>query len=132
MDYERQQHAPIYLSLIHIYSQEMVAFITELNANFYSIWFIRENGSDQYYRHNKGLLFDDRQKLILEMCIRDRHHTLPSNRRYHREPASLFYRFQIMRYRNSYALHYCEVQSEEHWEQWHDVQVHACGQKEGP
>ena len=43
----------------------MVAFITELNANFYSIWFIRENGSDQYYRHNKGLLFDDRQKLIL-------------------------------------------------------------------
>ena len=30
-------------------SQEMVAFITELNANFYSIWFIRENGSDQYY-----------------------------------------------------------------------------------
>ena len=46
-------------------SQEMVAFITELNANLYSIWFIRENGSDQYYRHNKGLLFDDRQKLIL-------------------------------------------------------------------
>ena len=46
-------------------SQELVAFITELNANFYSIWFIRENGSDQYYRHNKGLLFDDRQKLIL-------------------------------------------------------------------
>ncbi len=43
----------------------MVAFITELNANFYSIWFIRENGSDQYYRHNKGLLFDNRQKLIL-------------------------------------------------------------------
>ena len=45
--------------------QEMVAFITELNASYYSLWFIRENGSDQYYRHNKGLLFDDRQKLIL-------------------------------------------------------------------
>ena len=45
--------------------QEMVAFITELNANYYSIWFIRENGSDQYYRHNKGLLFDNRQKMIL-------------------------------------------------------------------
>ena len=26
-------------------SQEMVAFITELNANYYSLWFIRENGS---------------------------------------------------------------------------------------
>ena len=46
-------------------SQEMVAFMTELNANYYSLWFIRENGSDQYYRHNKGLLFDDRQKMIL-------------------------------------------------------------------
>ena len=40
-------------------------FITELNANYYSLWFIRENGSDQYYRHNKGLLFDDRQKMLL-------------------------------------------------------------------
>ena len=46
-------------------SQEMVAFMTELNANYYSLWFIRENGSDQYYRHNRGLLFDDRQKMIL-------------------------------------------------------------------
>ena len=44
---------------------EKVAFITELNANYYSLWFIRENGSDQYYRHNKGLLFDDRQKMLL-------------------------------------------------------------------
>lgn len=46
-------------------SQEMVAFITELNANYYSIWFIKENGSDQYYRYNKGLLFDERQKAII-------------------------------------------------------------------
>lgn len=45
-------------------SQEMVAFITELNANYYSIWFIKENGSDQYYRHNKGLLFDERHKVL--------------------------------------------------------------------
>ena len=36
-----------------------------MNANYYSLWFIRENGSDQYYRHNKGLLFDNRQKQIL-------------------------------------------------------------------
>ena len=46
-------------------SQEMVAFVTELNANYYSAWFIRENGSDMYYRYNKGLLFDDRQQEIL-------------------------------------------------------------------
>ena len=46
-------------------SQEMVAFVTELNANFYSTWFIRENGCDLYYRYNKGLLFDDRQQDIM-------------------------------------------------------------------
>lgn len=47
-------------------SQEMVAFITELNANYYAIWFIKENGSDQYYRYNKGLLFDNRQQAIVK------------------------------------------------------------------
>ena len=46
-------------------SQEMVAFVTELNANYYSVWFIKENGSDAYYRYNKGLLFEERQQKIL-------------------------------------------------------------------
>lgn len=46
-------------------SQEMVFFITELNANSYSMWFIKENGSASYYRYNKGLLFEERQKMIL-------------------------------------------------------------------
>ena len=46
-------------------SQEMVAFVTELNANYYSTWFIRENGCDLYYRYNKGLLFEDRRQDIL-------------------------------------------------------------------
>ena len=44
----------------------MVAFITETECQLAivsgSFW---ENGSDQYYRHNKGLLFDDRQKMLL-------------------------------------------------------------------
>ena len=46
-------------------SQEMVAFVTELNANYYSTKFIRENGSEMYYRYNKGLLFDERQQEIV-------------------------------------------------------------------
>ena len=46
-------------------SQEMVAFVTELDANYYSTWFIRENGCDLYYRYNKGLLFEDRRQDIL-------------------------------------------------------------------
>lgn len=46
--------------------QEMVVFITELNVNFYSARFIRENGCDPYYKYNKGLLFDERQEGIQE------------------------------------------------------------------
>ncbi len=49
-------------------SQEMVALITELNANYYGVWFINEYGCDQYYRYNKGLLFQERhQSIVREM-----------------------------------------------------------------
>ena len=44
----------------------VAAFITELNANSYAVWFIKENGCDQYYRYNKGLLFDERQQAIVQ------------------------------------------------------------------
>lgn len=47
-------------------SQEMVVFITELTVNRYSSWFIGENGCDRYYKYNKGLLFHERQKSILQ------------------------------------------------------------------
>lgn len=46
--------------------QELVIFITELTTNFYCVKFISENGSEPYYRYNKELLFDDKQKSILE------------------------------------------------------------------
>ena len=45
--------------------QEMVAFVTEINSNYYAIDFIKENGSDEYYRHNKGLLFEERHNDIV-------------------------------------------------------------------
>ncbi len=47
-------------------SQEMVIFITELNANYFSMKFINEHGCDRYYMYNKGLLFQERQKEVLE------------------------------------------------------------------
>lgn len=47
-------------------SQEMVSFITELNTGFFSIWFLRENDCDRYYKYNKGLLIDECQEAILE------------------------------------------------------------------
>ena len=46
-------------------SQEMAAFLAELNTNGDSIRFLRENDCPYYYRYNKGLLFEDRQKEIL-------------------------------------------------------------------
>ena len=45
--------------------QEMVAFVAELNTNYYSTRFISENGCDLYQRYNKGLQFDSRQEDIL-------------------------------------------------------------------
>ena len=47
-------------------SQEMVAFITELNTGYYSIKFLKDNDCDKYYRYNKRLLFDEQQKEILK------------------------------------------------------------------
>ena len=44
-------------------SQEMVAFVTELNDNYYSTS-IRIS-IDLYYRYNKGLLFDERREDVV-------------------------------------------------------------------
>lgn len=45
-------------------SQEMVIFITELTSSFYSMKFISENGSEEYYKYNKSLLFKDEEEAI--------------------------------------------------------------------
>ena len=46
-------------------SQEMVVFITELNASYFALWFIGENGCDKYYQYNQGLLLGERQQMIM-------------------------------------------------------------------
>ena len=46
-------------------SQEMVVFITELNASHFALWFISENGCDKYYTYNQGLLLGERQQSIM-------------------------------------------------------------------
>lgn len=45
-------------------SQEMVLFITELNTNYYSVHFLKENSCERYYLYNKSLLFEDREDEI--------------------------------------------------------------------
>ena len=47
-------------------SQEMVIFLTELNTNYYAVWYVDQNGCDRYYQYNKSLLFSERQKGIMQ------------------------------------------------------------------
>ena len=49
-------------------SQEMVSFVTELNTNYSSVQYLKENDCDMYYKYNKRLLVDEqREKLLAAM-----------------------------------------------------------------
>ena len=45
--------------------QEILIFVTELTINYYSTYFISRYGCKEYYKHNKELLFYERQKEII-------------------------------------------------------------------
>ena len=47
-------------------SQEMVIFLTELNTDYYAVWYVDQNGCDRYYQYNKILLFSERPKGIMQ------------------------------------------------------------------
>lgn len=59
------EYAFDFMELVFGESQEMVIFITELTANYYSMRFISEYGCERYFRYNKSLLFHEAQKEIL-------------------------------------------------------------------
>ena len=44
---------------------ETLVLVTELTSNFYSARFIARYGSEEYFKHNKELLFYERQKEII-------------------------------------------------------------------
>lgn len=44
--------------------QEMVIFLSELSAGYYSLKFIRECGCDSYYKYNRLLLLDDQRSAL--------------------------------------------------------------------
>lgn len=48
----------------------MVIFVTELNTNYYSVNFLRENRCERYYEYNKNLLFEDREKQLFNALQR--------------------------------------------------------------
>ena len=45
-------------------SQEMVIFVTELNTNYYSVSFLKENECPRYFEYNKHLLFEEKEESI--------------------------------------------------------------------
>lgn len=47
-------------------SHEMVSFVTELNTNYYSVQFLKDNDCDKYYKYNKGLLLDEQHEEVLK------------------------------------------------------------------
>lgn len=55
-------HAFSYIEKAFGDSQEMVIFVTELTADFYSMQFISGHGCDLYYQYNKQLLLHDRRR----------------------------------------------------------------------
>ena len=60
------EYAFDFMELLFGESQEMVVFMTELNANLYSVQFLKEYDCPRYYQYNKNLLFDDREKNLLQ------------------------------------------------------------------
>ena len=46
-------------------TQEMTAFVTELNTNFYSVQFLQNYDCERYFQYNKNLLFDEKRRSIL-------------------------------------------------------------------
>ena len=46
-------------------SQELLILVTELTANSYAAHFIGKYGCQEYFKHNKDMLFTERRKDIL-------------------------------------------------------------------
>lgn len=63
---QRLEYAFDFMEGTGLTGQEMVIFITELNANAANVSFLRENAKERYFFYNKNLLFQDKREKILE------------------------------------------------------------------
>lgn len=62
---EALEYAFDFMEVAFMNSQEMISFITELNANFYSLQFLQSYECERYYQYNKNLLFDEKRRNLL-------------------------------------------------------------------
>ena len=49
--------------------QEILVFVTELTASKSTAWFISRYGCDEYFKHNKELLFFKRQRELIREIV---------------------------------------------------------------
>ena len=58
--------------LLHVFGegQEMVIFLSELSAGYYSLKFVSECGNDAYYKYNKLLLLKERGEELKEEAMK--------------------------------------------------------------
>ena len=50
--------------------QEMVLFLSELTAGYYSLKFVQENGNEEYYKYNRLLLLNDQREQLKAEAMR--------------------------------------------------------------
>ena len=62
---KKMSNAFVFCEDVFLEGQEMLIFVTELTINYYTATFISRYGCDEYFKHNKELLFYDRQKEII-------------------------------------------------------------------
>lgn len=55
-----------FLTRVYGEGQEMVIFLTELSAGYYSLEFVSECGNEEYYKYNRMLLLKDRKQELRE------------------------------------------------------------------
>ena len=63
---EKLEYAFDFMEIAFGNSQEMIAFVTELNTNFYSVQFLQNYECERYYMYNQNLLFDEKRQNILK------------------------------------------------------------------
>ena len=49
--------------------QEIVLFLSELTAGYYSLQFVNECGNDAFYRYNRLLLLKDRRETLQQQAM---------------------------------------------------------------
>ena len=66
---DRLTHSFEFMSRTFGEGQEMVIFLSELSAGYYSLQFVSENGNEAYYKYNKLLLLGNQEEALRQEAL---------------------------------------------------------------